>query len=330
MRGRAYVEIDRSRSDAWAILSRPRHTLGEAGFRPPAASSAAVNHPLMLDDHEAGFRQIKHLPLLNAHNHRRRQSGKAMATCLRLAPLNDVRLGGRLQRAPACTRLSSARLARLAAQGAGNARRFFQPVARRRLAAVRAVRLQPAPKLRYLLAQRRVLRAQNLNLALKRRNQIANLGAEKHSYVNFIFPNRRPEKSSPHHHFLKYCAPANSTSLAVTKNRLLPPAGPDLCREADFDTAVRKNDSTDSDFLKLFSGAYSVGCWSGLADCAFEPLSSWPARGPFSTIQIPRPTANAISANFLTDMNRRPREVASLFAVRLPPQRFRRGASCLG
>ncbi len=188
MRGRAYVEIDRSRSDAWAILSRPRHTLGEAGFRPPAASSAAVNHPLMLDDHEAGFRQIKHLPLLNAHNHRRRQSGKAMATCLRLAPLNDVRLGGRLQRAPACTRLSSARLARLAAQGAGNARRFFQPVARRRLAAVRAVRLQPAPKLRYLLAQRRVLRAQNLNLALKRRNQIANLGAEKHSYVDSYFP----------------------------------------------------------------------------------------------------------------------------------------------
>src|SRR5208283_5926828 len=78
------------------------------------------------------------------------------------------RLRRLLQRAPGMSRLPAARLVRLAARAARDARRLLQAVARRRLAAVRAVLVQLTPEVRDLLAQRRVLRPQNLNLAPQR------------------------------------------------------------------------------------------------------------------------------------------------------------------
>ena len=141
--------------------------------------------------------QIEHLPLLNPRDHRRRQPGEAMATRFRLVPFDDVGLGDRLQRAPGMSRLPAARLARLAARAAGDARRLLQAVARRRLAAVRTVLVQLTPKVRDLLAQRRVVRPQNLNLALQRSNQIPNLGLENHPYLDSYFPTPPSQKIAP-------------------------------------------------------------------------------------------------------------------------------------
>src|ERR1700689_5180376 len=65
-------------------------------------------------------------------------------------------------------RLATALLARLAAQ-ALRARRFLQPVAGRRLAAVRAVLVQPTFEFRDLLAQLRVLSPQRNTVVPKSR-----------------------------------------------------------------------------------------------------------------------------------------------------------------
>jgi hypothetical protein len=93
-----------------------------------------------------------------------------MATGLRFVPFDDIGLCHLLQRVAGVSRLPAARPARLAAQAAGDARRLLQAVARGRLAAVRAVLAQLTPKVRHFLAQRRILRPQNLNLALQRAN----------------------------------------------------------------------------------------------------------------------------------------------------------------
>ena len=70
-----------------------------------------------------------------------------------------------------------------------------------------------------LLAQRRVLRAQNLNLALKRSDQIANLlRAQNHSYVNLYFPTAVPKNPLPHANLPKHCGPADSPGLGVTRH----------------------------------------------------------------------------------------------------------------
>ena len=130
----------------------------------------------MFGDHEPRLGRIEHLPLLNARDHRGRQPGEAMAARLRFVALDDVGLCDRLQRVAGVSGLPAARLARLAAQAAGDARRLLQAVARRRLAAVRAVLVQLTPEVRHFLAQRRVLNPQNLNLALQRANQVANSG----------------------------------------------------------------------------------------------------------------------------------------------------------
>src|SRR5208337_2544547 len=164
-------------------------------------------------DLQSRLRQIEHLPLLNARDHRCRQPGEAMATHLRLVPLDDIGLRCLLQRAPGMSRLPAAPLARLAAQAAGDARRLFQAVARRRLAAVQAVLVQLAPEVRDLLAQRRVLRPQNLNLALQRANQVANLGAENHPYLDSCLPTARHEKSRVFRRFLEDCCQSDSPRL---------------------------------------------------------------------------------------------------------------------
>jgi len=211
-----HIEINRRRSDARAILSGRGHPVGERRRGLAAAVRATVNHRLMFGDVQSRLGQIEHLPLLNARDHRRRQSREAMATRFRLVPLDDMRLCDLLQRAAGMSRLSAARLARLAARAAGDARRLLQAVARWRLAAVRAVLVQLTPKLRDLLAQRRVVRPQNLNLAPQRANQVANLGSENHPYLDSYFPTRRPKKSHGLTHSPETVANETHPSLGVT------------------------------------------------------------------------------------------------------------------
>jgi len=210
------MEIDSRRSGARAILNRRNHALGEGGRRPAPAARAPINHRMMFDDREARLGQIEHLPLLDPRDHRRRQPGEAMATRLGLAPLDDIGLCGRLQCAAGMSRLPAARLARPAAQAAGDARRLLQPVARRRLAAVRAVLVQLTPKLRRLLAQSRVLHPQNFNLAPKRRNQVPNLGSKNHPYLDSYFSYPCLGKSDASIHFPEHRCPSDSPSLGVT------------------------------------------------------------------------------------------------------------------
>src|SRR5271166_3433053 len=160
----------------------------------------------MFGDVQSRLGQIEHPPLLNARDHRRRQSREAMATRFRLVPLDDIRLCDLLQRAAGMSRLSAARLARLAARAAGDPRRLLQAVARRRLAAVRAVLVQLTPKLRDLLAQRRVVRPQNLNLAPQRANQSRSSGRRILHTLTHTSPPRVPKNRTPPSLFTKTVA----------------------------------------------------------------------------------------------------------------------------
>ena len=171
----------------------------------------------MFGDLQSRLGPIEHLPLLNPRDHRRRQPGEAMATRLRLMPFDDIGLCDRLQRAPGMSRLPAAPLARLAAQAAGHARRLRQAVARRRLAAVRAVLVQSTLKVRDLLAQGRVLRPQILNLPLQRGDQIPNLGLENYPYLDSYLPAPRPKKSHPSRTSVKPVANETHPTLAVTR-----------------------------------------------------------------------------------------------------------------
>jgi hypothetical protein len=170
----------------------------------------------MFGDREAWLGQIEHLSLLDAYDHRSRQPGEAMATGFRFATLDDIGICRRPQRAAGMSGLAAARLARLAAQAARDARRLLQPIARRRLAAVRTVGVHSTPKVRHFLAQRRVLRPQYLNLALKRGNQILNLGSQNHPYLDSHFPHPRPQQSRPTTHFPKRPCQSDSPTLGVT------------------------------------------------------------------------------------------------------------------
>ena len=191
----AFPSAIRAFSKVYADVSRLLP--GERRRSPAAAVGAAIDHRLMFGDLQSRLGPIERLPLLNPRDHRRRQRGEAMATRLRLMPFDDIGLCDRLQRSPGMSRLPAAPLARLAAQAAGHARRLRQAVARRRLAAVRAVLVQSTPKVRDLLAQGRVLRPQILNLPLQRSNQIPNLGPENNSIPNSYLPAPRPKNRTP-------------------------------------------------------------------------------------------------------------------------------------
>ena len=101
-------------------------------------------------------------------------------------------------------------------------RRLRQAVARRRLAAVRAVLVQSTPKVRDLLAQGRVLRPQILNLPLQRGDQIPNLGLENDPYLNLYLPAPRPKKSHPSRTSVKPVANETDPTLAVTIRSIFP------------------------------------------------------------------------------------------------------------
>ncbi len=104
-----HIEIDRRRPHARAILSRRDHPLRETRRGLAAAAGAAIDHRLMFGDLQSRLGQIKHLPLLGSRDHRPRQPAQAMATGLRLVPLDHIGRGHRLQRAAGVARLPAAR-----------------------------------------------------------------------------------------------------------------------------------------------------------------------------------------------------------------------------
>jgi hypothetical protein len=58
-------EIDRRRSDPFAILGRRGDARGKLGFRLEAASRAAINRGLVFGDLDQPLGQIEHLSLLH-------------------------------------------------------------------------------------------------------------------------------------------------------------------------------------------------------------------------------------------------------------------------
>ena len=86
-----HVEIDRRRLDAFAILGRRDHAVGERSPRHAAAMGASVDRGLVLRDLDQPFGQIEHLARLDAGLHRSRQPRPAMATGLSLVPNDPVR-----------------------------------------------------------------------------------------------------------------------------------------------------------------------------------------------------------------------------------------------
>ena len=128
---------------------------------------------------------------------------------------DQIRLGDLFQCVPAMPFLPAARLAGFAAKTAKNTRRLLQPIARRRLAAVRTVLVQLPPKVGDLLAQRHILRPQNLNFALKRGNQLPDLGRENHSYLDSYFARPVSKNRSPRI-VSKNCGNPDSPRLGIT------------------------------------------------------------------------------------------------------------------
>ena len=102
-----HIEIDRRRSDARAILSRRDHRLRETRRGLAAAVGATIDHRLMFGDFQSRLGRIEHLTLLNARDHRCRQSGQAMATRFRLVPFDDVGLCDLLQPIAGMSRLAT-------------------------------------------------------------------------------------------------------------------------------------------------------------------------------------------------------------------------------
>jgi len=97
-----HIEIDRRRPHARAILSRRDHPLRETRRGLAAAVGAAIDHRLMFGDLQSRLGQIKHLPLLGSRDHRPRQPGQAMATRLRLVPLDHIGFAACFSVPPAC------------------------------------------------------------------------------------------------------------------------------------------------------------------------------------------------------------------------------------
>ena len=134
------VEIDRRRSNALAVLRRRGDARGKLGFRLSAAPRAAIDRGLVFGDLDQPLGQIEHLPPLHAPLHRSRQPPAAMEARLSLMPHDPIGLSDLPERVALVTSLSAALLARAPAKAAGNARLLLQPVARRRLGAVRLSR----------------------------------------------------------------------------------------------------------------------------------------------------------------------------------------------
>ena len=173
--------IDRRRLDALAILGGRDHAIGKRRLGHAAAIFAAVNRGLMFGDHERPLGKIEHLALLEPLGRLRIERPTAMAARARRVPNHAIRIGDLAQRAALVARLAATRLARAAAQAARDARLLLQPVARRRLRAVRAVLPQLPAKVRHFRLKRR-------DLPPQQGDQLFDFGRDNHPTVDSDSP----------------------------------------------------------------------------------------------------------------------------------------------
>ena len=103
----------------------------------------------MFGDHQRPLGKVEHLALLDPDRRLRIERRTAMATGARRVLNHAIRIGDLSQRIPFVALLPAARLARAAAQAAGNAKLLLQSIARRRLGTVGTVPPQLPAKLRH-------------------------------------------------------------------------------------------------------------------------------------------------------------------------------------
>ena len=149
----------------------------------------------MLRHQQQALGKIEHLALLDRDRRLRIERQTAMPAHARLVRNHEIGLGDLPQRVARVALLAAALLAGLAAQTAGRPRLLLQPVARRRLRAVRAVQPQAAQKLGH----------QGLELrdpAVLRSQQLLDFGRDDHpasdSDSSPAVPNNQPAGISFH------------------------------------------------------------------------------------------------------------------------------------
>jgi hypothetical protein len=154
------IEIDRRRPDALAILGRRDDAHGKSRPRHVSATRATVNRGLMFGDHKQALGNVENLPLLSSRRRPRIEPRTAIAASAGLVSNHGVDIAHLPQSAPFVARLAAARLAGTSAQTSRDARFVLQPVARRRLGAIRTVQIQTPLKFGNLRPKRRYLRPQ--------------------------------------------------------------------------------------------------------------------------------------------------------------------------
>ena len=169
------VEINGGGPDAPAILGGSAHPFRKSRPGRSAAAGAGINQAPMLGDLDQPLRQIEHLTPLKASRLIKAEGRAAMTTSPRLVRHDTVGFGPLAQGLALVAFLSPARPAR-------RLKGFFpQTIARWRLRTRRTVKSKPAPKLR-------VLRPQNFQLPLKRRDQSCDLGGQNHPATESYSP----------------------------------------------------------------------------------------------------------------------------------------------
>jgi hypothetical protein len=154
------IEIDRRRPDALAVLCRRDDALGKSSLRHASAMRATVNRGLMFGDHERALGNVENLPPLDSRRRPRIERRTAITAGAGLVSNHGVEMRHLPQSAACVARLAAARLAGTTAKTSRDARFLPQPVARRRLGAIRTVQIQSATKIGHLRPKRRYLRPQ--------------------------------------------------------------------------------------------------------------------------------------------------------------------------
>ena len=121
---------------------------------------ATVNRGLMFGDHERALGNVENLPPLDSRRRPRIERRTAITAGAGLVSNHGVEMRHLPQSAACVARLAAARLAGTTAKTSRDARFLPQPVARRRLGAIRTVQIQSATKIGHLRPKRRYLRPQ--------------------------------------------------------------------------------------------------------------------------------------------------------------------------
>ena len=171
------VQIDRRRLDALAILGRRDHAFGKRRLGHASAMQATVDRGPMFRDQQRALGDIEHLALLDPDRPLRIQRQTATPTQAGLMQNNRVGVAHLPQRAAPVALLTAARLARATAQADGEPGLLLQPIAGRRLGAIRTIEAQSTPKLRILGFKHR-------KTSLKRRYQFHDFGRKHHTAID--------------------------------------------------------------------------------------------------------------------------------------------------